>query len=316
MSAASPAPSASPSAPASGGFLFATFKGEQTPLTEQVYFAISADGRAWTAINDAEPVLVSTLGERGVRDPFVIRAHDGSGFFLIATDLSINTDPDWTRAVRAGSRAILVWKSPDLVNWTGPSRIEVAPADAGCTWAPEAVYDAENGDYLVFWASTTGRDAFAKHRIWAARTRDFTTFGEPFLFIEKPTPVIDTTIVHDGARFIRFTKDEKHRAITLETGDTLLGEWTDVPGFTLAHAEGYEGPECYLVEPARAGRPPLWCLILDHYGRGEGYKPFLSHDLAAGNFAPAPGFSFPYKFRHGSVLPLTAEELARLGAAT
>lgn len=313
-STASPAPAASSasSSSAPGGFLFATFRGEQTPLTEQVYFAVSADGRAWTALHEGEPALISRVGERGVRDPFVLRAHDGSGFFLIATDLSIHHDPDWTRAVRAGSRAILVWKSPDLVNWTGPERVEVAPPDAGCAWAPEAVYDAEHGDYLVFWASTTARDEFAKHRIWAARTRDFSTFGQPFVFIEKHTPVIDTTIVHDGARYCRFTKDEKHRAITLETGDSLLGEWTDVPGFSLAHAAGYEGPECYLVEPAREGRPPVWCLILDHYGRGEGYKPFLSHAPASGHFEPAAGFAFPFKFRHGSVLPLTAAEFARL----
>lgn len=298
-----------------GGFLFVTFKGEQSPMTEQIYFALSRDGRDWTALNQDAPVLVTNLGEKGARDPFLLRAHDGKTFYLIATDLSINLNPDWGRAVRAGSRAILIWESTDLVNWSEPRLVPVAPGDAGCAWAPEAIYDGEEGNYLVFWASTTGRDDYAKHRIWAARTTDFRSFSEPFPYIDKPTNVIDTTIVRDGANYYRFSKDEQFKAITLETADRLTGPWRDVPEFSLAHLVGYEGPACYVVEPGRDGRPPVWGLILDHYAKSRGYQPFVTRDLAGGQFSPAVGFSFPYKFRHGSVLPLTAGEYARLASA-
>lgn len=299
-------------AAASGGFLFVTFKGEQTPLTEQIYMALSGDGRNWTALNHAEPVLVSQLGEKGVRDPFLLRAHDGKTFYLIATDLSIALNKDWKRAVQGGSRSIVIWESTDLVKWSAPRLVAVAPADAGCTWAPEAVYDEEAGDYLVFWASTTKSDAYAKHRIWAARTKDFRTFGEPFIYIEKPNTIIDTTIVRDGGTYYRFTKDEKFKAITMERSEHLLGPWTDVAGFSLARLVGYEGPECYLVEPAAAGRPPIWTLILDNYAKGRGYQPYISHDLASGKFEEGQGFTFPFRFRHGSVLTLTPEEFRRL----
>lgn len=297
------------------GFLFVTFKGEQTPQTEQIYFALSADGRKWTALNQAEPVLTSSLGEKGVRDPYLLRSRDGKGFILIATDLSINLNPDWTRAVRGGSRAIIIWESPDLVSWSEPRRVEVAPADAGCTWAPEAIYDEEAGNYLVFWASTTGRDNFEKHRIWAARTTDFRKFSDPFVYIEKPTTIIDTTIIRDGSSYYRFTKDEKHKAITMEKAERLDGTWTDVPGFSLAHLLGYEGPECYVLHPSADGRPPVWALILDNYAKSRGYRPFVSTDLATGKFDEAGDFSFPFVFRHGSVLPLTAEEFARVEKA-
>ncbi|HHY84676.1 MAG TPA: glycoside hydrolase family 43 protein [Verrucomicrobia bacterium] len=300
---------------ASDGFLFVTFKGEQTPMTEQVYFALSKDGRTWQALNNAEPVLISTLGEKGVRDPYILRAHEGGKTYLIATDLSINLNRDWTRAVRAGSRSIVVWESTNLVNWSEPRLVTVAPEDAGCTWAPEAIYDAESGDYLVFWASTTKRDDFRKHRIWAARTKDFRAFGEPFIYIEKPASVIDTTIVHDGTRYYRFTKDETVKAVTMETSDKLMGEWRSVPNFSLAELRGYEGPECYLVEPATADKPATWCLILDHYSRGQGYQPFITHDLASGQFTKGEGFSFPFRFRHGSILPLSQAEYQALEKA-
>jgi arabinoxylan arabinofuranohydrolase len=308
---------ASAFAAAPAGFLFVTFKGEQSPLTEQIYFATSPDGRNWTALNNSEPVLVSKIGEQGVRDPYLVRARDNKRFYLIATDLSINLNRDWRRAAQQGSRSIVVWESADLVKWSEPRLVRVAADDAGCTWAPEAVYDEENEDYLVFWASTNKSDNYAKFRIWAARTKDFKSFGAPFVYIEKPHAVIDTTIVRDGAGYYRFTKDEQRKSIFLETSPKLVGDWKPVEGFSLAGLRGYEGPECYLIEPASEGRPPVWGLILDHYGKGAGYKPFVTHDLAGGRFEPAQGFTFPYKFRHGSVMPLTARELARLeGKAT
>ena len=297
------------------GFLFVTFKGEENPLSEQIYFSLSKDGRNWTALNGANPVLVSKLGEKGVRDPYLLRSHDNRKFYIIATDLSCALNRSWSRSVRAGSRSLVIWESTDLTHWSEPRLVAVAPEDAGCAWAPEAVYDEEKGDYLVFWASTTKRDNFTKHRIWAARTTDFKTFGAPFIYIEKPNALIDTTIVHDGRSYYRFTKDERLKTIIFETSPKLMGPWTDVPGFSLAKLAGYEGPECYVVEPASPGKSATWCLILDHYSKGAGYQPFVTNDLASGQFAPGQDFSFPFHFRHGSVLPVTDAEYQRLEAA-
>ena len=231
--ASTPAASTAPA-----GYLFATFKGEQSPMTEQIYFSLSEDGRNWTALNDGQPVLVSGLGEKGVRDPYLIRSHDNTKFYLIATDLSINRNRNWGRAVRNGSHALIIWESADLVNWSEPRRVEVAAEDAGNTWAPEAIYDAEAGNYLVFWASTTARDENKKQRIWAARTQDFKTFGEPFIYIDYPHHVIDTTIVQENGTYYRFNKDEQHKAVTMETAPSLDGPWSAVPGFTLDHLQG------------------------------------------------------------------------------
>src|SRR5690606_18290025 len=146
----------------------ATFRGEGSPVTEQVYFLLSANGQDWQALEGGEPSLVSEVGERGVRDPFFLRSHDGSRVYVIATDLSIHRNHDWRRAQEEASQSILVWESEDLVNWSEARLVKVAPDDAGCAWAPEAVWDADRGEYMVFWASKTAGDKFAKHRIWAA----------------------------------------------------------------------------------------------------------------------------------------------------
>jgi hypothetical protein len=297
---------------AGGGYLFVTFKGEQSPMTEQVYFALSKDGHQWGALNGGEPVLVSKLGEKGVRDSYLLRSHDGKTFYLLATDLSIHQNGDWGRAQTAGSQSIVIWESSDLVHWLPPRLVRVAAPDAGCTWAPEAVYDEDAGDYLVFWASKNRGDNFAKQRIWAARTKDFNAFTKPFVYVDKPGHVIDTDIVREGNKYYRFSKDEQFKAITMEVSDKLMGPWRDVPQFSLAKLKGYEGPECYQIKPAADGKPAVWCLVLDQYSTGAGYQPFVTDNLSGGQFTAGSDFSFPFRFRHGSILPLSDEEYNRL----
>lgn len=294
------------------GYIFVTFKSGTGEASEQIYFGVSKDGVNWSALNNGQPVLVSTIGTKGVRDPFILRARDGKSFILIATDLSMHRTADWKDAKRKGSRSLIVWESKDLMHWSKPRAVVVAPKDAGSAWAPEAIYDKEKGEYLVFWASTTKRDHFAKFRIWAAWTKDFRTFSAPFVFIEKTTAVIDTTIVQDRKKYYRFTKDEEFKCITMETALALKGPWSAVKDFSLANLKGYEGPAAYVIEPDDGTRPPVWVLMIDNYSKGLGYQPFFTKDLSSGQFEASKIFSFPFEFRHGSIMPLSSRQYANL----
>jgi hypothetical protein len=298
------------------GYLFVTFTNGGGGMAEQIYFGLSKDGRNWQALNNGQPVLISKLGEQGVRDPYILRSADGKKFYIIATDLSIGLHPGWKRAVEAGSKSLVIWESSDLAHWSEPWLVKVAPDDAGCTWAPEAIYDSESRRYLVYWASTTKRDNFTKHRIWGAWTTDFKSFSAPFIFIEKPNSIIDTDIVRaEDGKYYRFTKDERIKSITMEAANKLAGPWTEMPNFSLAQLRGYEGPSCYFIEPPAPGKPARWCLILDQYSKGAGYQPFVTEDISKGQFMLGEGFTFPFPFRHGSVLPLTDAEYQRVETA-
>ena len=46
-----------------------------------------------------------------------------------------------------------MWESTDLVTWTGEKLVIVEGDTAGMVWAPEALWDADEGKYLVHWAS-------------------------------------------------------------------------------------------------------------------------------------------------------------------
>jgi hypothetical protein len=295
-----------------GGYLFVTFKGESTPMTEQIYFGLSTDGVHWEALNNANPVLLSDVGEKGVRDPYLLRSHDGKKFFIVATDLSINLNKNWARATHAGSKSIVIWESNDLVKWSAPRLVKVAAEDAGCTWAPEAIYDEQTSDYLVYWASTTQRDNFAKQRIWSAHTTDFKTFSPPEIYIDQADTVYDTDIVRAGKIYYRFSKDSTKRAVTMEAAGKLAGPWREIPSPSLAAAtQRYEGPAAFPFTPPGQGQPETWCLLLDN----GGYKAFTTTDLASGQFTASHETKFPFAFRHGSVLPLSAEEYQRVKSA-
>ncbi|MBQ4581092.1 MAG: glycoside hydrolase family 43 protein [Clostridia bacterium] len=283
---------------------------------EQVYFAASKDGLHWQDLNGGEPVLRSTLGEKGVRDPFIVRHPQSGMYHLIATDLCMQSRrDDWHGAVHAGSRDIIVWDSPDLVNWSAPRAITVAPENAGCTWAPEAIWDADKEAFLLFFASFipngSNVEPDGKHIIHAAYTRDFQAFTPCFRYIELPCSVIDTTIVHEDGMYYRFSKDEETKYIKVDKGASLTGEFTPVPCPVLDSMYGLEGPECYQLPDGR------WCLICDQYAAHKGYLPIIIDDLK--RMDPQPLQPGEYDLggvlkRHGGVLRIDDEAYGRLVA--
>ena len=295
------------------GYLFVTYRGERSPEEEQIHFALSKEGREWTALNGGAPVLVSEAGEGGVRDPFLLRSHDGSKFYLLATDLAIHRNRDWKRAVRAGSRSIVVWESSDLVNWSAPRLASVAHELSGCAWAPEAIYDPEKKAYLVYWASTISTDGFSKHGIWASYTRDFVTFDAPFPFIEKSGNFGDPTVIAAGNAYYRFARNHESKSLLMETAPRLGGPWRQVSGYSLGEQAGIDAPVCYPLSMSTDGVPNAWALLLSESRRG--YRAYGAGNLAEGVFFPIEGTRFPFRFQQGSVLPLGIEEYSRIQAA-
>ena len=114
--------------------IFGSFTGtEGSPMDEQIYFAVSTDGYYYTDLNHCRPVLESHIGERGVRDPYLMRSAEGDKFYLLATDLSIYYRGGWgsAKATTTGSRDLIIWESTDLVNWSEPRAVAVGTEDAG-----------------------------------------------------------------------------------------------------------------------------------------------------------------------------------------
>lgn len=295
------------------GYLFVTYRGERTSEEEQIHFALSRDGREWTALNNGAPVLVNKVGEGAARDPFLLRSGDGKKFYLLATDLAINRNRDYRRAMRAGSRSIVIWESSDLVHWSEPRLAPVAHELAGCAWSPEAIYDPEKNAYLVYWSSTLSNEGFSKQSIWATYTRDFVSFDEPFLFLERPDTLTDASVIRADGAYYRFARDTTSKTLVMERADRLSGPWSEPHGYSLPAGAGNESPMAYPLPSASDGAPSVWCMLLGNGGKG--YQSFVTGNLAEGRFRPLDGFHFPFPLHQGSVLPLHNGEYERLLAA-
>ncbi|NUT98034.1 MAG: 1,4-beta-xylanase [Saccharothrix sp.] len=298
------------------GYLMAHFTGEH-PNGEQIYFTHSRDGLHWTELNSGAPVLLSTVGERGVRDPALVRSPAGDRYWILATDLRFGgSGRSWSQVADNGSKSLVVWESTDLVTWSAPRLLDVAGAipGAGNAWAPEAIHDPVSGDYIVYWSTNSTLNGIRKHRIHYARTKDFRTITTPQVYIDRPgtQSLIDTQIVESspsvaGYRYYRASKDGQ---ITVEGSNSILGSWTTVGD--LSHlgltAREVEGPMWMRFN----GRDE-WALWLDNAG-GVGYLPVASTDLSSTrNFRKLTDYSLgTARKRHGSVLNLTAAEESRV----
>ncbi len=295
------------------GYLFVHFTGEHLEDGEQVYFAVSEDGLNWEDLNGGKPVLTSPLGDCGVRDPFIVRHPETGVYYLMATDLCIYTRKSWESAQFAGSRDLIVWESTDLCHWSAPRAITVGVPEAGCVWAPEAIFDQEKGEFFVFFASMVkaAGDAKPKQRMYGAYTADFRTFSETKLYEEDEDHLIDMNIVHDGGWYYRFVKDETTKRIRMERVQSIQGEVEIMHSALLEGLYGVEGPECYQLHDGR------WCLIVDQFAAQQGYLPLLCDDLSTGVFTVADSACYHMganRKRHGGVMEIGSEALEALRA--
>lgn len=297
---------------------------------ENIFFASSNGNNAldWKELNGGQPVLKSTLGTKGLRDPFIIRSPEGDTFYLIATDLSIGSGTSWGAAVRQGSLYLEVWESHDLVNWSAQRHVKVSPDNAGNTWAPEAFWDSEQQAFVVFWASSLYADndpnheGSSYHRMLYSLTRDFVTFSKAEIWQDTGDSRIDTTVIKSGNTLYRFTKDEGAVTgctdIIQEKSTSLLApddEWTTLASCIGAKAgtKAIEGPTAFKSNPDDANGDKFY-LFVDEYG-GRGYIPLETADIDNPSWKVSSSYKLPTSPRHGTVIPITAKEREALESA-
>ncbi|MFB2555417.1 cell wall-binding repeat-containing protein [Herbiconiux liangxiaofengii] len=335
------------------GYLFSYFAGESTDAGEEIYFGTSEGDSPlnWDELNGGQPVLDSEFGEKGLRDPMIIRSPEGDKFYIVATDLKIYPNGDFGRAQRTGSAYLEIWESTDLVTWSDQRHVKVSDeATVGNTWAPEAFYDETIGEYVVYWASNiydastpvSARDNFATYnRMMYSTTRDFVTFSEPQIWSDSKRGnglgLIDSTVIQDGDTYYRFTKDEGTMNVLLQKSDSLRAtsgdpmvvtddpnawslvtreigrnqSYTAIDGSTRTYTGG-EGPTVF----KDVRDDGTWWLFIDQpgYHGGVGYVAFRSTDKGL-TWQVQDSSGLPGVPRHGTVLPVSAEEQARLRTA-
>ncbi|HZH60642.1 MAG TPA: LamG-like jellyroll fold domain-containing protein, partial [Metabacillus sp.] len=311
-------------------YFFSYFTGEYEG-GEEISFATAEDPLKWRALNNGQSIIQSNMGEKGLRDPFVIRSPEGDKFYMLATDLKMGESTNFDQAQITGSHSLMIWESDDLVNWSEQRMVEVAPKTGGNTWAPEAIYDEKSGEYVVFWASSmkneetyghypNGRPTGQYNVMYYATTRDFYTFSEPKVFIDEGFPTIDTSFIENNGTFYRFTKSEVNYRVYYEKATDIFHDkdgikengfqYDVIPGTKdgnrglIGHQGNNEGQTIF-----KDIHEDKWYMFLDSWP----YHVRWSTDLEDGaqfvnNLLPDSEYALPPGPRHGTVIPITSEE--------
>ncbi|MDO4189524.1 MAG: glycoside hydrolase family 43 protein [Lachnospiraceae bacterium] len=340
------------------GYLFAHFIGEQDANQEQIYFSVSEDGLNFKDLNSCKPVLISNIGEKGVRDPYLYRSPKGNKFYLIATDLSIYNRGGWFQneqgyydASTTGSSNLVLWESEDLINWSEPRLLPVAPKNAGMAWAPEMIYNDETEEFIIFFSSSIMNPATkmkAKpNAIYYVATKDFVNFSDTKIFIDnqsdpdgKSREIIDTTVIKIGDYYYSASKDgdnaEANGGIRILRTKTLLdaNSWEKVldldelnlsiDGLGIKRMDNgdLEGPELFMYNPKdwADSNVPEYGLMADRFQADLGYLPLKTTDIedrdnSKGSWTVLSDKDYSFdklKKRHGTIMNITSAELEKL----
>ena len=155
-------------------------------------------------------------------------------------------------------------------------------------------------------------------------TRDFVTFSSPQVWQDAGMSRIDSTVIQANGIYYRFTKDEGASGtgcsdIIQESSSSLratLSSWkqNDSCIGKKAGTSSVEGPTAFHSNPGDVNGQKFY-LFVDEYS-SRGYIPLETADITKPAWKVSSSYSLPTSPRHGTVVPVTAAELASLKAST
>ncbi len=126
-----------------------------------LHLAYSYDGLNYIPLNQNNPVVTPTLGNKGLRDPYIFRKQDGN-FVVLATDMT-GIDMGGNK-----SKYLHCWDSTDgLQSFTNYRLLQVNNSSTMHAWAPNAFWDPSKNQYAICWSGD--------NKIHVSYTSDFKT---------------------------------------------------------------------------------------------------------------------------------------------
>lgn len=301
-------------------YLFVYFEGNEDlladgtrPLQEAVFYALSRDGYNYTALNDNNPILLSNSGTGGVRDPFIFKSEQGD-YVMLATDMH-------ARYGWRSNDSIITWRSKDLINWEEETIIPLARqyeilGNATCAWAPQAIYDENKGEYMVYFSADKPYSITRNTRdvgykcIYYFYTKDFKTLTtEPQILLEIPgEDIIDGDIVIDNDTYRFFYKTSANQGIKMMSSNELTSGYEKIKEVSTIMCEGSNAYK--LIGKDK------WIIMADlHWGGWWGVNYVLYETSDFETFTPlhmTGDYSLPFTPRHGYVITISRAEYNNL----
>lgn len=299
-----------------------------------LHMALSRDGYSWKALNDDKAVICGdTIAQQhGIRDPHIYRAPNGT-FYMAATDLHIfgqregYRQTEWERDGKeygwGNNRGLVLLKSKDLIHWSHTVfRIDEAfPerfGELGCAWAPETIYDPEEGKLMVYFTiRPTGK---GKTKLYYSYADDMFTklVTEPQLLFEYPdekVQILDADIIPtgDGRYCMTYCSQEGPAGIKMAISEHINRGYVYQPQQIDAEKGSCEAPTMYKL----IGQDK-WLLMYDIFSiKPHNFGFMETTDFKTfqylGHFGDGPTKRANFSMqKHGAVTQITEEEALRL----
>ncbi|MBQ8503876.1 MAG: glycoside hydrolase family 43 protein [Clostridia bacterium] len=312
-----------PAVSTEGAYLFCYFVGNE-PEEQTIHFALSSDGYNFKALNGNEAVIDQTQGTGCVRDPYIFKAVDEDGkecYYIVATDMDAMLG--WT-----SNHAIIFWKSYDLINWEDEYVLDFRSFEGfeNCNraWAPQVIWDAAEGKYMLYLALSTWDDPAtevnednAQH--YYLYTTDFKSFTEPqYLYGRRNetftredgstvtgVQCIDGDMIYnekDGYYYLYF-KEDLTQKIAYVRSKNASGPFNEDYTICSLNWWGVEGSTMYNITGTNA-----WMMIMDEYSEGTFFAQ-MTRDFESFRQVRRASYSVNHlKPRHGSVVAISEDE--------
>jgi len=291
-------------------YVFSSFRGERGGLC----LAWSEDLYNWHEIPG--PHLKPEVGDRVMRDPFIMMGPDGIIHMV------------WTTGWRR--RDIGYANTRDFIHWSEQELIPVmaSKAQAKNCWAPKIFYDDAKKQWQIVWSTWVDDGTFGapelpntskQHRIWYATTKDFKDFVGPRLLYDPGYSCIDAYVLKGEGQWLLFFKDERdndsqvmnpaHQNIRMSRGKSRYGPF----GRPSEPITG-KGPGRWHNEGACAVKKDgVYYVFYDHHSGDTYYGAVKSKDLKHWEDV-SEQMHFPKGFKHGSIILVPRAIVSRLKA--
>ncbi|MBQ3136920.1 MAG: glycoside hydrolase family 43 protein [Clostridia bacterium] len=316
-----------PAVSTEGAYLFCYFVGNE-PDEQTIHFAVSTDGYNFAALNNNESVIDQTKGTGCVRDPYIFAAKDENDkdcYYIVATDMDAGLG--WT-----SNHAVIFWKSYDLVNWEEEYVLDIRDFAGweGCNraWAPQVIWDAEEGKYMLYLALSTWDDPTTELNEDVAQhyylyTTDFKNFTSPeYLYGRRGeaftrddgwsgvgVQCIDGDMIYnekDGYYYLYF-KEDLTQKIAYVKSKSASGPFEGDYTVCSLNWWGVEGSTMYRITGTNA-----WVMIMDEYSEGTFFTQ-MTRDFESFRQVRRAGMSVDHlRPRHGSVVAISEDEYRTL----
>ncbi|UZJ54914.1 hypothetical protein CBS101457_004234 [Exobasidium rhododendri] len=293
--------------------------------TEQINAILSNGNNAlnFQFLNGGRPILSSNVGRNHTRDPFLLRAQNNEGYYILATDNSLKLlNGNWDYGNKHSSRQITVYKSKgnSLTEWEDPYLSpELMNWQSGGVSAPEAIWDEKEQKYLVTFSSNLFDEKDTKKaqkpseaQVYYSYTTDFKSFStaKPYYTI-KNGGAVDMTIARlPDDSYIRFFRNDTNAELKV-TGqishDGLQGRWQVLsPTQPYINTEDKNGGPLVFLDNENPALVHVW---IDNFATA--YRAYESADLKRG-FTPSQAPNFLKDMKQGTVIGITQKELDQI----